>query len=184
MSPAKSLSTSEAWQKLREILGKEPYIYNINLNLTIKVPKDAKPNQPLPVQMSISLWGYSFSGYDIPIPSKQGWILTEAYVTQNPAIDGRLQILKKHKNNKDIEDSLETLPLSIMLAKQPLPRLVMLEPEKWLSVNFIPLIENKYASEVTEIAVIEVIVISFDFTNLSLTQIAEIINNAYLKLDC
>jgi len=49
MSPAKSLRTSEVWQKLREILGKEPYIYNTNLILTIKIPRGAKSNQQIPV---------------------------------------------------------------------------------------------------------------------------------------
>ena len=185
MSPAKSLSTSEVWQKLREILGKEPYIYNTNLILAIKIPKGAKPNQRIPVQMSISLGqGPLISGYDIQVPSKQGWILTEVHVPQKPVIDGKLQIFKKRENNKDIEDLLETLPLSIISFKQPLPRLIMLEPGKWLSTSFIPLTENKGTNEVSGIALIEAVVISFDFTNLSLTQIAEIINNAYLKLDC
>ena len=77
MSSTKSLRTSEVWQKLREILGKELYIFNTNLILTIKIPKGAKSNQQIPVQMSISL----VSGYDIQVPSTQGWILTEAYVT-------------------------------------------------------------------------------------------------------
>jgi len=135
--------------------------------------------------MLISLGqGPPFSGYDIQVPSTQGWILTEAYVTQKPVIDGRLQIFKKRENNEDIEDSLEIPLLSIMLIKQPLPRLIMLEPGKRLSASFIPLTKNKGISEVTEIVLIEVVVISFSFTNLSLTQIAEIINKAYLKLDC
>jgi len=130
--------------------------------------------------MSISLGGPPFSGYDIQVPPTQGWILTEAHVTQKPAIDGKLQIFKKRENNRDIEDILETPLLSRMLGKPLLPRLVKLEPGKWLSASFIPLKENKSTSEVTEIALIEVVVISFDFIN----AIAEIINNLYHRVDC
>jgi len=63
-----------------------------------------------------------------------------------------------------------------MLARQSLPRLVTLEPAKWLSTRFIPLKANKGISEVTEIALIDVVIMSFDFTNLLPMQIAEITN--------
>jgi len=189
MSSTKSSRTSEVWQKLREILkeilGKEPYVYSTNLILTIKIPRGAKPNQRIPIQMSISLGAAPpISDYDIQVPSKQGWILTEVHVPQKPAIDGKLQIFKKRENNKDIEDLLETLPLSIISFKQPLPRLIMLEPGKWLSTSLIPLTENKGTSEVSGIALIEVVVVNFDFTNLSRAKIAEIINYAYHSIDC
>ena len=70
-----------------------------------------------------------------------------------------------------------------MLIKQPLSRPIKLEPRKWLSTNFIPLRASKNANGVTDIVEIEVVVMSFDFTNLSYAQIAKVINKAYFKLD-
>ena len=145
----------------------------ITLYLNIEIPKHAPSSKPIPVEILRPLGSILTSNRYILIPGGQIWILTEPLTSENPEIDGEIQIFKNGI------DQIATLKLSKISVKIP-NRMSFSQPIKFgpwdvLSINFVPKKSNKSNRTITERATITAIRINLSHVNLPYLEIARII---------